>query len=121
MALIQCEGCSAVHEAASVACPVCGKCPGCGAQRIPRKDLPGECDRCHVPFCDGCGRCHQCGKPRPLDLEPCGCGHPNDPAKLAQVEKSFRISAEPGPPTGCWGIALIVLVVGLLALIYWLS
>jgi len=56
-----------------------------------------------------------------LDLEPCSCGYPKDPAKLAQVEKSFRISAEPGPPSGCWGIALIVLVVGLLALIYWLS
>ena len=121
MALIRCEGCSAVHEAASVACPVCGRCPSCGAQRIPRKALPAECDDCHVPFCDGCGRCPGCGKLRPLDLKPCRCGHPNDPDKLAQLEKSFRISAEPALPSGCWGIALIALVVGLLALIYWLS
>ena len=110
-----------MHEAASVACPACGRCPACGEQRIPREELPGECDDCHVPYCDGCGRCHACGKHRPLDLEPCACGHPNDPEKVTALEKSSGIAAPPPSPSGCWGVALILLVVGLLALIYWLS
>jgi hypothetical protein len=122
MALIKCEGCGAIHEAANAVCPVCGRCPGCGQTRIPREKLPAECRTCHVPFCQGCGRCHQCGKLRPLNLEPCGCGHPKDPEKLAEVEKSFGISkpAEPHWSAG-YGVVLVVLAVALLALIYWLS
>ncbi len=121
MALIKCEGCGAVHEAAGAACPACGRCPGCGAQRIPGDELPKECDQCKVAFCSSCGRCPACGKLRPVEVEPCGCGHPNDAEKLAQVEKTFGLQREPSPPSVGCGIALLLLAIGLLALIYWLS
>ena len=74
-----------------------------------------------MPFCSACGRCPACGKLRPLDLEPCECGHPQDPEKVARVERSFGIGAKPTPANGCWGIALIVAAAALLLLIYWLS
>ena len=121
MALIKCGGCGAVHEAASTACPACGRCPGCGAQRVSGDELPGECDDCRVPFCSSCGRCPACGKLRPIEAEPCECGHPNDREKLAEVERTFGLHDEPSPPSVGRGVALILLVAGLLALIYWLS
>jgi hypothetical protein len=43
------------------------------------------------PFCPNCGRCPCCGS-KPRTGEPvCGCGYPEHPAKVAQVERNFGI------------------------------
>jgi hypothetical protein len=93
MTLIRCGGCESVHESTLKACPVCGRCPGCGARRIPHIDKAGDCPGCGAPYCSGCGRCHVCGSLRPIDLPECGCGHPADKEKLARTEEVF---APPG-------------------------
>lgn len=89
--LIRCGGCEALYLSRLTVCPGCGRCPGCGKPRFDAAALavPGECPACDTPHCGGCGLCHACGTVRALDLGPCSCGYPADPARVAAVEKSF--------------------------------
>jgi hypothetical protein len=61
-------------------------------KRVSRKQLAeaSRCEGCGGPI-HTCGRCHVCGKLRLFHVEACGCGHPNDPAMIARVERSFGL------------------------------
>src|SRR4051812_28795883 len=96
MVFLVCERCDAVHESTLPVCPGCGTCPCCGQRRVTGEQLRemSSCPRCQVPYCAGCGRCHSCGESRFADWEPCSCGFPSDPARVASVEQTFGLSAK---------------------------
>jgi len=107
MALVQCAGCSAIHESTSPVCPTCGRCPCCGALRITRAELKqlANCPACNTPYCAGCGRCHQCGEIRFQDLGSHDCGFPSDPERVRGVEKTFGLKEK---SEGCLGVLFAI-------------
>jgi hypothetical protein len=100
MTYVRCPGCDTIHESTLPVCPGCGRCPACGERRATSKYIAEHvaCPACGLPYCDRCWRCHGCGKPRYIDAGTCTCGFPDDPAKLAQMEQAFSLSAK---PRGC--------------------
>lgn len=93
MALIQCDGCAAVHDSLLPVCPGCGRCPGCGQLRFSKRELASHsaCPTCSVPYCSGCGRCHNCGATRFAEMPAHSCGFPTDPERVRAVEQSFGL------------------------------
>ena len=120
MALVRCEGCKAIVEARLPACPVCGRCAGCGNPRVSSDSMRKRtaCSECGVPYCCGCGRCHACGKFRFADLSPCPCGHPTDAARIAATEEAHGV-VKANRQGGGIGTILLILAGILLVVAVW--
>jgi hypothetical protein len=121
VALIKCEGCTAVHESTLPVCPGCGRCPNCGERRVSKQELAerAACPSCATPYCTGCGRCHVCGALRFTDMPAHECGFPTDPEQVRTVEKVFGLQAQRGG--GCLSVVTLALapVAGAFGVLWW--